>query len=373
MFDILILGGGMAGVSLAATLGNDARVLLIEVDDHLGRHATGRSAAMFFESYGNATIRALTRASRDFLLKPPEGFTQAPLMTRRDAMFVAGRAQLPDLATLLAAPDQPTVRHIDVSEALDRVPILRREWLCGAAIDESGYDIDVATLLQGYATSARRAGVEFLIGKPLESVVRRGDGWDVTVDGSSFSARILVNAAGAWADSVATTIGVRPLSLKPLRRSAVTVAPSDDLFIADWPLVIDVAERFYFKPDAGQLLISPANEDEDAACDAAPDELDVAIAIDRFEKATTLSVTRIAHRWAGLRTFAPDRTPVVGFDPVMPNFFWLAGQGGYGIQTAPAMALLARALLLGQPLPDALSSHGVSADHVSPARFDALA
>jgi len=367
--DVIILGAGMAGASLAAELAPQRRVVLLEREDQPGRHATGRSAAMFFESYGNATVRALTRASRDFLLHPPQGFTEAPLMQRRDAMIFADTSRLVQLDTMLSAPGAAACLHrIGASEALRICPILRPQAVAGALLDVSGHDMDVSALHQAYLRQARRGAVQLVLDAG-ETALSRADGlWQVKVRSQVFSAPVLVNAAGAWADEVAAQAGVPGVGLQPMRRTAMTLDAPDGLDIHAWPLVVDVGEGFYFKPDAGQILLSPANEDPSPPCDAAPDELDVAIAVDRFESATTLQVRRIRHRWSGLRSFVADRSPVAGFEPAFTGFFWLAGQGGYGIQMAPALARAAASLLLGQPMPADIVAEGVTAAELSPAR-----
>lgn len=365
-FDVMILGAGMAGASLAAELASHRRVVLLEIEDQPGRHATGRSAAMFFESYGNPTVRALTRASRAFLASPPDGFTQTPLMTPRDALFVADEARRSNLETLLS--DIPALKPVQSPRAKELCPILRNDWLAAAAIDSTGQDIDVAALHQGYLKLAKARGTTFAFDSG-ETQIERADGrWQVTARTGIYRAETLVNASGAWGDQVAMLAGVAPIGLQPMRRTAITLDAPSGHDIRAWPLVMDVDEAFYFKPDAGQLLLSPANEDPSEPCDAAPDELDIAIAVDRFETATTVSVRKIGHRWAGLRTFVPDRSPVAGFDPTNDQFFWLVGQGGYGIQLAPALARMAASLLLRQAPPDDILAQGVAAADISPNR-----
>jgi D-arginine dehydrogenase len=366
-FDIVILGAGMAGASLAAELGLQAprsgRVLLLEMEDQPGRHATGRSAAMFFESYGNPTVRALTRASRAFLEHPPSGFAEVPLMTPRAAMIVADADGLSRLEATLQGPDAaPTSHRISAEAALQHVPILRADWVAGAVLDESGCDMEVAAIHQGYLRMARKAGVTVMLGATEIKVERQGPNWLLRSRTGDYSTPVLVNATGAWADSVARQAGAAPVGLQPMRRTAMTIAAPTQVDSRHWPMVIDVDESVYFKPDAGQLLLSPANEDPMEPCDVAPEELDIAIAVDRFETLTTERVRRINHRWAGLRSFVADRSPVAGYDPMTEGFFWLAGQGGYGIQMAPALARAAAALLLRQPMPDDLRRQGLTAD-----------
>ena len=360
----------MAGASLAAELAPWRSVLLLEVEDHGGRHATGRSAAMFFESYGNPTVRALTRASRQFLQQPPPGFCDVTLLAPRSALFVADGARLDRLDAMFTGADvPPSLRRIGVAQALALVPILRSGWIAGAALDDSGCDIEVAALHQGYLRSARRAGARIVLGAGETALRRIGGRWSIKTRVGAFEAPVVVNATGAWADEVAAQAGAARVGLQPMRRSVIILPAPTDLDIRHWPLVVDVDEQFYFKPDAGRLLLSPANEDPMPACDVAPEELDVATAVDRFERATTLEVRRVLQRWAGLRSFVADRSPVVGFDSRVDGFFWLAGQGGYGIQMAPALARSAAAMLMGQPLPADIAGQGLKIAALSPGRF----
>ncbi len=366
--DVIILGAGMAGASLAYELasGGARRVTIVEIEDQPGRHSTGRSAAMFFESYGNATVRALTRASRHFLEHPPDDLAELPLLSPRSCLFVSDAPRLPAIDAMFHAPDAAgTLRRVDLAEALAMVPIMRRNWLAGALIDESGHDIEVAALHQGYLRLARRAGATLLLAAGELRIEHRAGRWVVESHAGTVEAPIVVNATGAWADQVAVQLGARPVGLQPMRRTAVLLPAPPGHDIRHWPLVVDVDEAFYFKPDAGQLLLSPANEDPMPPCDVMPEELDVALAVDRFERATTMQVERISHRWAGLRSFVADRSPVAGFDADVDGLFWLAGQGGYGIQMAPGLARLAAGLLTGTAWPDAPA---VAAAEVSPSR-----
>ncbi len=369
--DVIIVGAGIAGASAAAFLAPHARVLLVEAETQPGRHTTGRSAATFFETYGNAPVRSLVRASRDFMLSPPEGFAAVPLMTRRDAIFIATPEQLPQLRALRDDADVAAVTQvISIDEAIRQVPILRRESMAGAVLDESGFDIDVDALLQGFLRRAKTAGACLLFDVGFESPIEHRAGvWRVHTRHGVLEAPVLVNATGAWADAVAQRAGVQAIGLQPLRRSVIIVPAPQGLDPATWPMVVDIDERFYFKPDAGRLMLSPANEDPSPPCDAAPDELDVAIAVDRFETATTHRIERILHRWAGLRSFVADRTPVLGFAADAPGFFWLAGQGGYGIETSPALGALAASLVRGAGLPAGMAQHGVDLAALSPRRL----
>jgi len=371
--DVLIIGAGMAGASLAWRLARGGqRVRLLEREAQPGMHSTGRSAAMFMESYGPPGVRALTRASRDFYLHPPAGFADVPLLTPRSALFVATadqRAALESLQAELAASG--TALKLLNSELIAQVaPGLRADWFESALLDENGFDIDVDALLQGFLRGARQAGAQLSTGTQPQSAERAADGWRVRLsDGQSVQARVVVNAAGAWADELAPLFGAAPIGLVPCRRSAFTFRPPAGVDVSGWPMVADVDEAWYFKPDAGQLLGSPANADPVAPHDVQPEELDIALGIHRIEQATTLRIARPTATWAGLRSFVPDGEIVIGFDDACAGFFWLAGQGGYGIQSAAGASALAASLVMGAPLPDELARHGVDAQVVAPRRL----
>jgi D-arginine dehydrogenase len=370
--DVIVLGAGMAGASVASELAPGRRVILLETEDQPGLHATGRSAAMFIETYGNATVRALTRASRDFFERPPAGFAAAPLLSPRGVLIVADAPRLLALAAMLETDPAPNgYRSLDAAQAREQCPLLSPDWVAGGLLDESGHDMDVAAIHLGYLKLGRHAGMQLVTGTGETRIERAGDAWQVRTRVGTFAAPVLVNATGAWADQVAQQAGVPPIGLQPLRRTAVLLPAPAGYAIARWPMVIDVEEEFYFKPDAGKLLLSPANEDPMAPCDAFPDDIDVAIAVDRFENATRTRVDRVGHSWAGLRSFVADRSPVAGYDMDAPGFFWLAGQGGYGIQMAPALARAAAALVAGEPLPADIKDQGVSEQALSPARLAA--
>ena len=366
--DFIVIGAGMAGASIAAELAARGSVALLEAEPHAGYHSTGRSAALFSELYGNAVIRALTRASRAFLFNPPAGFAEAPLVRPRPCLFVARADQAEALARFREQTGLAGAT-LDAAQIQAQVPIFAPGYITAAALDTGSADIDVDGLLQGCLRRARQRGAQLMLDAPVRAVSRQGGQWRVDTARAGFSAPVIVNAAGAWANAVAGLAGVAPVPLQPLRRTAMLIDAPDALDIAAWPAVVDVDEQFYFKPDAGLLLVSPADEHPSEPCDAQPEELDIAIAADRFEQATGLAVRRVRHRWAGLRVFAPDRTPVAGFAPDAPGFFWLAGQGGYGIQTAPALARLGAALACREALPLDLLSLGLEAAALSPTRF----
>jgi D-arginine dehydrogenase len=366
-----VIGAGIAGASLAYELARSGRVCLIEGELRPGMHATGRSAALFAPSYGGSAIRAITRASRGFFNAPPEGFCEYPLLRPRGVLYIAREdqcAKIHETAEEIRASGG-TITPLDAGEALAKVPNLRRDYVVEAAFDPDGMDIDVNALHQGFLRAARAAGATLALDHWIRTARRRDDHWCIELNGATVTAPILVNAAGAWADELAATCGAAPLGLQPLRRTALLVDPPDGVDVLEWPAVIDADEQFYFKPEAGKLLLSRADETPSPPCDAQPEDLDIAIGIDRVQSALDLSIRSVRHRWAGLRTFAPDRVPVVGYDPQVPGFFWCAGQGGYGIQTSPAMARTAAALIRGEALPGDVLAEGLSAEELSPRRF----
>lgn len=358
---VTIIGAGMAGASLAYELAEHAAVTLLERENHPGYHTTGRSAAMFTETYGPAPIRALTRASRAFYENPPDGFVAAPILTPRGVLLTAE----PDRADLI--PDvlvTGATRALTPAEAEAQVPVLRGERLAGAVAEPDARAIDVDTLLQGYLRGFKARGGTLVCDAPVTGITRTETEWRVSTPKAVFAADVIVNAAGAWGDVVAALAGIAPVGLVPKRRTAILIdAPSDP---QAWPMVIDIAEAWYLKPDAGLLLASPADETPVEPQDAQPDEMDVAICVDRIETATRLQVRRIRHKWAGLRSFVDDGVPVAGFDRHVPGFFWLVGQGGYGIQTAGALSRLAAALILRRPVPADILAEGLDPIELAP-------
>lgn len=371
-FDIVIVGAGIAGASLAWQLAPHARVALLEMEEQPGYHTTGRSAALFMETYGTPMIRALTRASRAFYVTPPEGFTDHPILTPRGVMHVAktGQAQALKDALAFALKTSPDVELLSASQVIERCPALRADLVCGAVYESDAMDIDVHALHQGYLRGLRQHGGQLLNSAALSSALFEAGQWTIElVDGRVLTGGQLVNAAGAWADVVASRCGVMPVGLQPKRRTAFTFDPPAGSDIANWPAVIGVDESYYFKPDAGQLLGSPANADPVQPQDVQPEELDVATGIYCIEEVTTMHIRRPKHTWAGLRSFVSDGDLVIGADDHCPQFFWLAAQGGYGIQTASAAAALAAALLLGRDMPQHLVAHGVLAEALSPQRL----
>lgn len=368
--DCIVIGAGIAGASVAASLAGKASVAVLEAEPHAGYHSTGRSAALYSALYGNATIRALTRASHGYFLTPSQGMVKDALLRERPTLFLVGAGQLDLVASFTADADvRERTTTLSVDDVLARIPLLQRERIAGALLDSTSADIDVDLLHLGFLRSAKAAGAALHLGTGLQSLEREGSNWLAHTATGSFRAGIVINAAGAWADDVAAMAGVAPVPLQPLRRTAVLIDLPEGVDATLWPAVVAIDESQYFKPDAGLLLISAADETPSPPCDAQPEELDVAIAVDRFETLTGQPVRRVRHRWAGLRVFSPDRSPVVGFEASAPGFFWCAGQGGYGIQTSPALGRAAASLALGRGLPQDLADVGIMVEQLSPQRF----
>ena len=358
--DVVIIGAGIAGVSLGAALAAGGKVTIVEAAADPGIHATSRSAAAFGRSYGNDVIRALSAGSLPRFLDPG-AFSDVPLYRARPWLIVARADQRNALRHWQDA--NPELEAVGSARACSLFPLLKPDYAAEAALDTACGDLDVDALLQAYLRHFRRDGGQLYCGSPVTAITRANGLWQVTAGGEVHEAPVVANAAGAWADAIAALAGIGPLGLMPLQRTAVLVDPPAQHDISGWPLVIDAGEEFYFKPDAGKLLLSPADETLRPPGDAQADEYDVAVAVDRYETATGQSVRHVRHRWAGLRTFAPDRTPVAGFDPRAGAFYWLAGQGGYGIQTAPALSDLAAAQIAGHQVDSNLAAA------LSPARF----
>jgi D-arginine dehydrogenase len=358
--DILIVGGGIAGASLGAEIAGRRNTLIIEAEDYCGYHSTGRSAAFFLESYGGPVVAQLSTASAEFLANPPADFSEHGFLHTRGALHLSQDAW-PQL------PAGVEARRVERSELERALPGVRPQWT-KALFEPACADIDVAGLHGAFLRRFRRDGGMVRTGARLVGARRVQSRWIVSLaDGSELSAAILVNAAGAWADSVAESCGARRIGIAPKRRTMVQLRVGGS-GLKDLPLVNDADGNFYFKGEGdSSIWLSPHDEIESDPCDAAPEEIDIATAIDRFESVVDWPVERVERSWAGLRSFAPDRVPVYGFDPAVPGFFWCAGQGGFGIQTSPAAAKLAASVLLGEQ-PDASIAH-VDAGDFSPSRF----
>jgi D-arginine dehydrogenase len=335
IYDFLIIGGGIAGISAGARLADLGSVLLLEAENALGYHATGRSAAMYAPNYGNAIIRTLNAASKYFLDQDPN------VLRQRDVLAVAGIDDEKSFQALLV----DGYRQISLGEAIERMPLLRPDTVKNIAIDPKCFDIDVDLLVQNYARTLRKQGGRIEFGARAHKITRSQDTWCVETGKGAYQAPVLINAAGGWADGVGELAGLGALGLCPMRRSVACIPVPNQPDIANWPFLLGASETWYAKPDAGNFLISPGDEEPIEAMDAWADDLVLAEGLHRFEQFVDFEVTRIQSSWAGLRTFASDRTPVVGFDPRAEGFFWLAGQGGYGVQTSPAISQLVADLI----------------------------
>lgn len=369
-FDFIVIGAGIAGASVAAELASEAKVLVLEMESQAGYHTTGRSAAVFAPNYGPAPIRALTRASESFFRQPPGFFSDQPLFSPRPIMFVARSEQMQTLHNTYSELSRTSeLSLLDSKQTFATQPLLRQEYAEGSVLDNNGQDIDVHSLHQGYLRRLKERGGNILKNMEVTAMSREKGIWSLRSKQRCFKAPVVVNAAGAWADQIALLAGAESIALVPKRRSALIVAAPLHQKINSLPITIDIEEEFYLKPDAGRLLISPANEDPEDPCDVQPSEMDIALCVDRIERAFDLSVKRIESRWAGLRSFVKDKCPVVGFSARVPSFYWLAGQGGYGIQTAPALSRLAAAQLCGSQYPADILSEGLDVSALSPERI----
>ncbi len=369
--DVLIIGAGMAGASAGYELARHGRVVLLERESQPGYHSTGRSAAMFIESYGNAPVRAITAASRAFYDAPPPGFAASPLLSPRAVVNIARKDQAERLDAHFAelSKDSRGIKRLGRERALALFPLLNPDYVDDAVIDEAAMDMDVHAIHQGFLRGLRSRGGQIVTDAEVTSAGRANGHWEVETRAGRFTAPVLVNAAGAWADEIARLAGARHIGLVPKRRSAFIFDAPAGAKVDPWPLIADVSEQFYFKPEAGKLLGSPADETPVAPQDVQPEEIDIATAADRIEACITFKIARVQRRWAGLRSFVKDKTLVAGYAPDAEGFFWLAGQGGYGIQTAPAMGRIAAALVRGEPLPADVADRGVTAAQLAPARL----
>lgn len=360
--DIIVIGGGMAGISAAAHLAANAAVTVLEAEADIGHHSTGRSAAIFIRNYGSPVLRTLNAASAPFLTAP-EGVADSSLLSPRGEMLVAAPDELEALAGYLEGSSG--VERLTPDQAVELVPILRRDRLAAAAIEWDAQDIDVDRMLQGFVRLLRGRGGKVVNEARVGAMARRRGLWTVTTAQGSFEAPIVINAAGGWADQLAGMAGVAQVGLQPMRRSAALLPAPDGHDVTRWPLFASASERWYAKPEAGLLMVSPAEEDPVEPHDVWADDMVLAEGLDRFEQAVTMPVTRVLKNWAGMRSFVADRNPVVGFAPGADGFFWLAGQGGYGIQAAPALAQLAADLCLGH----ATQLPGAIVEALNPARI----
>lgn len=369
MTDFVVIGGGIAGVSAAAHLAPHGEVTLLEMEPSLAYHTTGRSAAVFVVHYGGHAAGPLAKGSQSFLENPPEGAADTPLLTDRGLLWIGEERHLEELSAIAEAGSTAGdgSRMLTPGEAVEFVPVLRREAIAGALHVPNARDIDVAGLHQAFVRIARKHGAQIRTHSPVTAMSGDGSGWTVFTEAESIRSGAVVNASGAWGDKVAALAGVPPVGLQPMRRTAFMVDGSEES--ADWPMVVDAEERFYFKPDGVQFLCSLAEENPSEPCDPKPRMEDVALAIDRINAATTLGIRSVNSEWTGLRTFAPDRSMVIGEEPEASGFYWLVGQGGTGIQTSPGYGHLLACLATGSDLSEELKRAGVDPALTTPARF----
>jgi len=367
--DVIVIGAGIAGSSVAAHLARDHALVVLEMEDRPGYHSTGRSAATYEPNYGPAPIRSLTRASRGFFELPPPGFASSPLVSPRHTIFVVPAHQSHEAEALLKSGCDLT--PISVAEARRSFPPLRAAYVKEALLDATTADIDVDLLHQGFLRLIKAQGGEIVCRAEVQAIARRDGVWEVSTPAGTFAAPVLINAAGAWGDVIAIKAGLNPIGLQPKRRSMAVVPVGPDMNVMAWSFVGDVGETWYAKPSGGRLLVSPAEAEPMDPHDAFADDMTLAEGIARFQEAVDIEVTHLAGSWGGLRSFAPDGNPVCGFDGRAEGFFWLIGQGGYGIQTSPALAELAAALVRQKPVPAFIEREGLNLAELTPGRFHA--
>ena len=366
-FDFIVIGAGIAGASVAAHLAEHASVAVLDMEERAGYHTTGRSAASYEPNYGPPAILALTRASRGFFVSPPKGFAEAPIFTKRGSMVLEPRNQSTPARPFLSG--DANVHELGLDAMLQLVPILRPDYAARGFYDDSTGDLDVDLLHRGFLRLFKQRGGKLNLSAATQEIARVNGAWRVATPAGSFSAKTMINAAGAWGDVVAMLGSVAPIGLIPKRRSIGVIPVEGYSDFMNWPMMVDVDETWYAKPQSGKLIVSSADATPVEPHDAYADDEAIALGIDRLMQATTMDVKRLEHSWAGLRTFSPDGSPVVGFDPSTEDFFWLVGQGGYGIQSSWGLSRLASALAMRDAVPEDLLAEGLLIDNVLPERF----
>jgi D-arginine dehydrogenase len=365
-FDIVVIGAGIAGASVAAHLAEHAHVAILDMEDRAGYHTTSRSASSFEPNYGPKPILALTRASRDFFMAPPEGFTDAPIFTKRGSLVLEAKGQEQEAQNFLAKAID--IVELSEAEAMAMVPALREGYATRGFLEAGTGALDVDLLHRGYLRLFKQRGGFLKLQADANKITKSAGLWHIETPQGEFATKLIVNAAGAWGDQVAALAGVQPVGLIPKRRSIGVIAVSD-YDVMKWPFMVDCAESWYSVPQSGKLLVSSADATPVEPHDAYADDEAIAIGIDRLMQATTLDVQRLEHGWGGLRTFSPDTAPVVGFDPSTDGFFWLVGQGGYGIQSSPALSRTAAAMVLKHEIPKDVLTAGLDVAHILPDRL----
>lgn len=369
--DFVVVGAGIAGLSVAYELAAHGRVVVLEREDAPAYHTTGRSAALYAEAYGDDPVSRLIQASRPFFVSPPEEIAVHSLLTPRGALYIGRSDQLARLARAEAQARKLSTRAqvLDFKEAAAKVPVLRGDYVAAALYEPEVADIDVRALLHGYLGALQRRDGKLVTNAEVTHLSRRNAEWSVRTNMQVFSTPVVVNAAGAWADEVAGLAGVKRIGLAPMRRTVIAFDPPPATDARAWPVVCDIDDEFYFKPHAGRLFATPQDETPTWPGDAQPDPLDVAVTVERIERATTIQIRQVQRQWAGLRSFVKDRLPVAGMDEEAAGFFWLAGQGGYGIQAAPALARVVASLAIAGELTDELREIGLQAGPFAPGRL----
>jgi D-arginine dehydrogenase len=367
----VVIGAGIAGASAAYELAKGHAVVILERESQPGYHTTGRSAAVFSEIYGNEIIRAASVASRSFFSSPPFEFAEHPLWAPRQMLMVARDDQIETLHRNYYnwVGLVPSICLLQGDDARSVVPMLKPDYVAGALVEPQAHDLDVNEIHRGFLRGAARAGARLVCNAEVLGLRDEGSHWRVQTKAGEFVGHYIINAAGAWGEEIGNLAGAGPIGLTPKRRTAMIFDPAPPQDVRSWPTVIDADEQFYFKPDAGRLLGSPADETATPPCDAQPEEIDIAIAVDRIERAANFRANRLLRKWAGLRSFVADKSPVIGFDSKANRFFWLVAQGGYGIQTSPALGRAAAALACGKDMPEDLKRLGITPASLSPRRL----
>ena len=369
-YDYLVIGAGISGAAAAYELAQYGSVALIEAETAPGYHSTGRSAALYTPNYGSATVRRVNQVSSAFFTDPPAGFCDRPLLTPRGLLVIAGPGEEDRLTPILDLSGAGgAIEKVTAARALELAPVLRPERVAAAAYEKGVMDIDVAALHQGHLRGVKHRGGVVICGNRIQRLGRSGTHWQAVAGDTVVSGRIIVNAAGAWAGQIGEMAGATPIGLVPKRRTAIIVDPPPATNVDAMPVIDFVAGDAYLKPDAGRIMASPGDQTPVEPQDVRPEEWDIAVLVDWLERETLIPVRRIAHSWAGLRSFVADETPVVGFDSTVPDFFWLAGQGGYGIMMAPALGRATADLIVSGYLPADLREGGIDEADLSPARF----
>ncbi|MEM8697393.1 MAG: FAD-dependent oxidoreductase [Pseudomonadota bacterium] len=369
----IVIGGGIAGLSAAARIARHGETVVLEAESAAGYHSSGRSATFCHFGIGDGLVHKLTAVSKAVFAAPPQG-DHPPLARRMAALFIArgGETEQLDRLTETTLVHSPGARRIDDTGLRDIVPVLETgpDGFVAGLHDPDAYKLDSDAMLQANARALREAGGALTTDAPVEAIAHDGERWIVDTPGESYAAARIVNAAGSWADTIARMAGVKPLGLTPLKRTIIAFRPPEGMDVSGWPFTKTVGDGFYMLPEgSGRLLASPMDETASAPCDAQPDEETIALAAWQVEQATTMPIRRIDHKWSGLRTFAPDKSPVAGYAPDAPSFFWLAGQGGFGLQTSPGMAMAAEALLLDLDWPGPLREAGIDPTALDPRRL----